>query len=108
MTAGTIYEIPTVPQSSTQTISLNGTLYQIALNWCAPAACWMMNIADQNGNAIVNGVPLVTGADLLAQFEYLGIGSGIGMFVQSDNDPDEVPSYGSLGSTSHLFFIAPP
>lgn len=105
----TAYEIPTSASPTTQTITLNGTLYQITLTWCPDAGdgTWIMNVADQNGVGIAQGIPLVTGADLLAQLAYLGIGSGGGMVVQSDNDPTLVPSYSTMGSTGHLFFVSP-
>lgn len=103
----TAYEIPTAPQATTQSIVLNGTLYQLSLHWCDPAGCWVLDIADQNSNAIAAGLPLVTGADLLAQLEHLGIGSGGALIVQSDNDPTLVPDFSSLGSTGHLFFVSP-
>lgn len=101
------YEVPTSPQPSSQQIVLNGTLYQLSLNWCDPAQCWMLDVADQNNNPIVGGIPLVTGADLLVQLAYLSIGSGGALIVQSDNNPDLVPSFETLGSTGHLFFVSP-
>jgi Domain of unknown function (DUF6983) len=104
----TIYEIPTSNVPQVQTISLNGVQYQITTRWNAYAGngAWVMDIADSNGNRILSGVPLVTGADLLAQFEYLGIGGA--MVVQSDNNPDVVPDSLSLGVTGHLFYATPP
>lgn len=101
----TIYEIPTKPEAQEFTISLAGVTYTFKLQWCAPAACWILTISDSQDDTIVGGIPLVTGADLLAQLQYLGIGGAL--VVQSDFDPDEVPDYGSLGSTGHLFFVAP-
>ena len=103
----TAYEIPTSPQATTQTITLNGISYNLTLTWCAPANCWMLAIADQNNNPIATGLPLVTGADMLAQLEYLGIGGGGALLAQSDFDPDLVPSYTTLGSTGHLYFVSP-
>jgi hypothetical protein len=94
-------------QPQTFKISLGGTFYQLTMHWCAPANCWILDIADQSGNKIVSGRPMVTGVDLLGQFRYLGIGGGGGMLVQSDNDPDLVPDFDSLGSTGHLFWVGP-
>lgn len=34
---------------------------------------WFMDIADDNENPILMGIPLVTGSNLLEQFAYLGI-----------------------------------
>jgi hypothetical protein len=103
----TAYEIPTASQPQTQVISLNGTVYTLTLHWCAPASCWILDIADKSGNPILTGIPLVTGANLLDQFDYLNIGNGGALIVQSSNDPTLVPSFSTLGTTGHLFFISP-
>ncbi len=101
-----VYEVPLIAQAQELTISLAGVTYGLKLQWCAPANCWIMEISDSQGELIVGGVPLVTGADLLEQLAYLGIGGSL--VVQSDFDPGEVPDYASLGGTGHLFFVAPP
>lgn len=101
-----VYTIPLIPAAQQFTISLAGETYGVKLQWCAPAACWTVEISDANGDLLVGGVPLVTGADLLEQFGYLGIGGSL--LVQSTNDPDEVPSYASLGTTGNVFFATPP
>lgn len=49
------------------------------------------------------GIPLVTGADLLAQYKHLSIGGQL--FVQTDGDPEAVPTYASLGATAGLYWI---
>lgn len=101
-----VYGVPLIPAAQQFTISLAGATYGMKLQWCAPAACWIMEISDANGNRLVGGVPLVTGADLLEQLGYLGIGGSL--VVQSSNDPYEVPDYDSLGSTGNLYFATPP
>lgn len=89
------------------TISLNGVVYTITLFWCDAAdGGWVMNIGDAQNNPILNGVPLVTGADLLGQYEYLGI--GIAIFVQTDNDPNAVPTFTNLGINSHIYYAVIP
>ncbi len=45
---------------------------------------YVLDIADANGKPIVQGIPFVTGADLLAQYAYLGIGGQL--IVQTDYD----------------------
>ena len=75
----------------------------MTFRWCAPAVCWLLDVADAGGAAILSGVPLVTGTDLLGQFIYLGIGGAL--IVQSDNSPNRVPSYTTLGITGHLYYL---
>lgn len=91
----------TLPQKIA--VSLNGVAYQLTLYWCAPANCWVMDLADQNGNALISGTPLVTGLPLLVQYGYVGVPGD--MFVQTDNDAYAVPTIDSLGLNSHLFFV---
>lgn len=100
------YEIPLTPQAQTFSVTLAGAAYEMTLTWRdAPAlgGGWFLDIADQSGNALIQGVPLVTGADLLAQYDYLGL--GFQLYVQSDGDPTAVPTYTSLGVTSHLYAV---
>ena len=69
----------------------------------APMGGWVMDINDGAGNPLVCGIPLVTGADLLAQYAYLGLGGHI--VVVSDAAPDAVPTFDNLGSGSHVYWV---
>lgn len=64
---------------------------------------WTVDIASSNGSPIVNGVPIVTGCDLLAQYRHLGFAGELR--VQTSNDPDAVPTWANLGNQSHLYWI---
>lgn len=101
----TVFEIPTAPKAQTFAISLLAATYVLTFTWNDPSSTWLVSIADESNNPILSSIPLVTGADLLEQFEYLGIGGQL--IVQTDNDPNAVPTYQNLGSTGHLFFLAP-
>ena len=101
----TVNEIPLQPAAASFAIDLAGGGYRMALHWCAPAACWILDIADTDGAPVVQGVPLVTGADLLAQYASLGIGGALE--VQSDSQTDKVPDFASLGVDGHLYFLTP-
>jgi hypothetical protein len=100
-----VFEVPLQAGAQQFAIGLGTTLYEFTVTWCAPAACWILDIADSTGAAIVSGIPLITGADLLAQLAYLGIGGEL--IVQTDHDPDAVPTFANLGATGHLYFIVP-
>lgn len=97
------FEIPLSAQNQSVDVTLAGKNYTLVITWCSPMTCWMMTIKDSSSNSILAGVPLVTGADLLAQYEYLGIGGS--MIVQTVGDADAQPTYENLGVTSRLFFI---
>lgn len=84
-------------------IQLKGVSYNMAYHWNTPSNCWLMDIADANGNLLVGSVPLVTGADLLGQFSYLNIGGAL--LAQTSNDANAVPTYANFGLEGNLFFI---
>jgi hypothetical protein len=103
----TPYEVPLIPsQPQKLTISLAGVFYQLTVKWCQPAAAWILDIADALGNALVRGIPLITGTDLLAPYAYLGIGGHL--VVQTDHDTLAVPTFDNLGDTGHLYFVTVP
>ena len=102
-TTTTIYEIPLQPGvPQTFAVVLNGVTYNMTLRWCDPNQAWTLDIADASGNALVSGIALVTGADLLEQYGYLGIGGRL--FVQTDNNADAVPTLANLGIAGHLYW----
>ena len=101
----TPFEIPTNPQAQTFTVSLAGVTYTLTIKWNSFANCWILDISDINGNAIVGGLALVTGCDLLWPFKYLLFGGALN--VETDHAISVVPSYTTLGSTGHLYFVTP-
>lgn len=96
-----LFEIPLSAQSQSLQITLANVVYQLTVQW-RNAAGWILDIASMTGDPIIQGVPLVTGVDLLAQYRYLGIGGSL--VVSTDADLDAVPAYENLGTTSHLYF----
>lgn len=96
------FEIPLSPNPQTFTISLSGVDYRLTVQWRnAEGAGWILDIADTSANPIIQGIPLVTGVNLLEQFEYLI--SGV-LWVQTTADPDAVPTFDNLGVGSHLYW----
>lgn len=104
MTA-TPFLVPLQPQPQTFTIFLSGTEYVISYKWNAQNGSWIMDVADASSDPIVSGIPLITGADLLAQLEYLDLGGA--MIVQTESDPDVIPTVDDLGTTSNLYYVTP-
>jgi hypothetical protein len=92
-------------QSSNQVIqvTLAGVLYQFTIRWNDANQAWTLDIADSNGNAIISGIPLVTGGDLLAPYGYLNFGGQL--IVQTANDTNAVPTLANLGSAGNLYFV---
>lgn len=85
-------------------ISLSGTLYTVRLYWNNLNQYWILDLSDASGNAIVQGVPLVSGALLLSQYKYLGLPGDL--FVQVSDDPNAVPGFTDLGVTSQLYYAS--
>jgi hypothetical protein len=96
-------EIPLKPRSQNFAIALAGVTYQLTLYWNGQSACWMLDIATSSRAPLIQGIPVVTGLDLLYQYEYLGIGGSL--IVQTDAAPDTVPSYSDLGVNGHIYFV---
>lgn len=96
------YTIPLSGSPETFQVSLNGTTYTLNVYWNSPGQCWMLDISDINDDLIVGGCPMVTGADLLAQYEYLDI--GIMLLCATDNSPTTPPAFDNLGTNAQLFF----
>ena len=101
----TPYEIPLAAQAETFQVTLAGVLYTLTSRWCAPSACWLLDIASAGGVAILSSIPIITGADLLEQHKHLAIGGGL--MVQSDSTLDLVPTFTSLGVSGHVYFVTP-
>lgn len=93
-----------VPQ--TFSIQLGGTTYQLTLlyrNDSSGLGGWVLDIADSSGNPILQGVPLVTGADLLAQYKHLGFTGAL--VVQTTSNPDAVPTFANMGVDGLLYWV---
>lgn len=96
-----IQEIPLVPNSQIVRCIIGGIVYILTFTWRGTG--YVMDIADTKNNALVSGLSLVTGADLLAQFSYLGITGAL--VILSDYAPSLVPLYTTLGISSHLVVV---
>ena len=101
--AFSLYEVPLSPSPQTIKVPLGGTSYQLTFAWNQYAACWVMDMADSNGVAVITGMPVVTGLDLLAQYAYLQIAGRL--LVQTDSNPDGVPTVANLGITGRVYFV---
>ncbi len=98
--------IPITPNSGNQTLqvtlSVDGGVLklQLTLAYNAMAGYWVMTIADNSGNLILDSIPLVTGAypaaNVLEQFAYLAIGSAF--IINASGVAQDHPDSTNLGS----------
>lgn len=98
------YEIPLSPKAVVFDISLAGNDYNMRIVWNPISLCWVLDIADSGDVPILQGVPLITGADLLAQYAYLGLSGGLVVTVDTGVG---VPTFEGLGESGHLYFVVP-
>lgn len=99
-----VYLIPTTSTPATFTVSLAGVEYQLTLRWNASdEGGWVLDIdLPDNAGSLVDGIPLVTGCDLLAPYAYLGFG---GSLVVWSEDSDAAPTEDNLGTGPGLYFV---
>lgn len=97
-----INEIPLSPDNQQFRILLGDTTYTLRVIW-RDSAGWVMDVMDSGGTAILSGVPLVTGANLLAQYPQLGISGAL--MVATDVGAPADPTKTNLGTYSHLIFL---
>lgn len=97
------YEIPLTPEPQEFVIELAGTPRHLRLQWCKASSSWTLDIREKAGAALILGLPVVTGCDLLGQFKHLELGGSL--VAQTDNDSDAVPTFDNLGTLGRLYFI---
>lgn len=96
-----------LPVSSTAQsffVQLVNVSYKLTFRWNAVAVCWVMDIADAEEVPIVQGIPVVTGTDLLSPYAYLGIGGGL--VALTEGNQDAVPTFENLGSGGNVYFVS--
>ena len=103
-----IYKVPFIPGTpQSLTVVFGDKEYRLTLRFRDVddnGSLWTLDIADVLTNSdIVCGIPLVTGADLLVQYQYLNIAGSL--IVHTDGEPDAVPSFDNLGQDSNLYFV---
>ncbi len=82
---------------TTLNINNKNVILTIDLNFNRIANYWTMNITDTaSNNRLLSGVPLLYGANLLGQFEYLQIGEWY--IDKVTNTPLDSPDANSLGT----------
>lgn len=84
------------------TITLSGVEYQMTLRFNQFLAAWVLNLGLPDGTALIDGLTLVTGEDLLAQYRHLGIPGSL--TVVGDADVDSMPTFAQFGTDSHFLY----
>lgn len=95
--------IPLEAGAQTLSVPLGGVTYRMRIWWRESVTpCWMLDLSTVDDVALVSGLPMLPGADLLAQHKHLGV-AGV-LYVLAD---DEI-TYDSLGNSTRLYFLPSP
>ena len=96
--------LPIEGNTTGQTVNYKLTLqYRNAPLDVAGGCGWTVDLADDAGTPLACGIPLVTGADLLAQFAYLDLGGHL--LVLSEGETFALPTFQNLGTGAHLYWV---
>lgn len=99
-----VFLIPLVNNAQTFEIELGGNDYIMTCKWNnSDEAGWVIDLSDATtGDSIVAGLPLITGADILENIQYLGFNGSL--YIFTDGDDVAVPTLDNLGVQSNLYF----
>jgi hypothetical protein len=98
------FEIPVNGLPQTFAVSLSNVEHNMNLGWNPQAQSFILDVLDKNQNPKLMGLQLATGADLLSQFQYLGISGSL--LVQTAGNPGAMPTPSNFGTLSHLYYLA--
>lgn len=98
-----------IPFSNTPqdfSISIGDRDYNIIIKYnFALDGCWLIDIYDDlTGVALICSIPLITGADLLEQYAYVGLKAKL--IVYTDGDITAIPTIDNLGIDSNVYYQA--
>lgn len=100
-----IYEIPLSAGAQTFNVQIFANTYQMRLLFAdSQNPCWLLDIADRDGNDLVCGIPLIPGGDMLEQYPEIGFGFALRCAVA--RSAAAVPSYEDMGGALRLYVEA--
>ena len=98
-----LFEIPLTGNNQAFNIQLAGVLYRLRLVWRGvPDGRWFMDIGFPNGTALINGLPLTMGNNMLRQHQHILPGV---LFMVSDDGTE--PTFDNLGVHARMFWMPP-
>ena len=99
-----LFKIPldNIPQRFA--IELAGRSLIAGSRWNDEAQAWMLDFYDEQTNEpLIISLPLVVGADLLSQHEYIGIPGQL--IAYTDGDEFAPPTLDNLGQEANLYYL---
>ena len=99
-----LFVIPLTNVPQRFTIELAGVAYIIVCKWNGEMPAWTLDILDEVASQpLIVNLPLVAGANLLAQFEHIGIPGKL--LVYTDGDEFVPPTLDNLGQEANLYYL---
>lgn len=102
-----VVEIPVQSQRGPYNfkIILSGITLNLSFRWNWRMERWVMDVSDSNNNTLVNGVVLVLGVDLLAQYkgDDDNYPQGI-MYMQDSTEKGIEANWENFGVTTFLLY----
>ena len=98
-----IFRIPVTSSNQEFNVILDGIRYALNLYWNKPMMLWVLDFKNTDtGEMLANGVPMVTGCDVLEQFKYLGFTGSLVAYLDSSLEP---PKHADLDGGGRFYFI---
>jgi len=99
-----IFEIPLTNVPQRFEIELSGRSLLFVNKWNDELKLWLIDIADAETEVeLLTSLPLVSGADLLAQLQHLGIPGSL--VVYTEGDELSPPAQNNLGVEAKLYYL---
>lgn len=97
----TVYKIPLDSGNQKFSLTVGNTEYRVELIYRdIDEGGWDLTLKDSDGNDLIAGIPLVTGCNLLEQYQTVIVGS---LWVEVEGQDDAVPSYDDMGSSVLMY-----
>lgn len=100
-----VFKIPLIATPQRFEITLGGITYIMTCKYNdSEQSGWIIDLADsETSEPIAACLPLITGANILQNLDYLGFTGELRIFT--DSDPRAVPTFTNLGTESNLYFV---
>lgn len=98
-----LFVLPLTNAPQTFDVIIVGVNYRLSLVWNDQAdSGWQFDLSNADTlEVLVAGVPLITGASLLAGLDYLGFVGNL--YAYTSGDITAVPTYDNLGVNSNIY-----
>jgi hypothetical protein len=97
-----VCEIPLNDYAESFTVELAGAPYTFKTKWNDALGAWVLDIGKSSDEWLIRNLAIVTGGNLLEQYEHLNL--GFELYAVTDGKPETDPS-ANLGTDSHLYAV---